>query len=251
MHNFFYFNIPRVPYSPDDPGDANWVDLYHRLFYGRYIFLGKPLDKPTADHIIKCMIFLNQTDKEKKDFFFFLNCRGGGLVQGVGVFDTMQYVKADVNTIGIGLNASMGAFLLHGGTVGKRIMTENSSMMIHQPRLSPYDFPSDPEDTAFTTDQMSELRWYVQKTYISRTNQSREEITYLLERDVYLSPKQAVDLNFIDEFGKEFGYGTPFYGIAPDDLSAYKQYSPDHESIDISEDDYDKYDDDDDYEDIF
>nr|QXM16686.1 clp protease proteolytic subunit [Libocedrus chevalieri] len=183
--------------------ETNWVEIYYKLFFGRYIFLGRPLEKQPADQIMKSLIYLNQ-EKKKKGFFFFISCRGGGMIQGIAVYDVMQYVTADVSTIGYGLNASMGAFLLHGGTCSKRAVSENARVMIHQPRMSPYDRRHySGIESGYDTDNMNRLRTYVLETYIRTTKQEPEIIEYLLERDIYLEPKEAKNVNLIDEITVE------------------------------------------------
>ncbi|XP_057847993.2 DNA-directed RNA polymerase subunit beta-like [Cryptomeria japonica] len=125
------------------------------------------------------------------------------MVQGVAVYDTMQYVTGDVFTIGVGLNASMGAFLLHGGTFTKRVMTQNTSIMIHQPHMSPYDRRATSIESSFDSEYLGLLRSYVARTYLRRTKQDFELICYLLERDIYMTPDQAVEFGLIDEIGVE------------------------------------------------
>nr|BBN66536.1 ATP-dependent Clp protease proteolytic subunit [Diselma archeri] len=183
--------------------ETTWVELYYKLFFGRYIFLGRPLEKQPADQIMKCMIYLNQEDKTK-GFFFFLSCRGGGMKQGVAVYDVMQFVTGDISTIGYGLNASMGAFLLHGGAFSKRAVSENARVMMHQPRMSPYDHRHySGIESGSDADNMNRLRTYILETYIRRTGEDPELIEYLLERDIYLQPEEAKNVHLIDEITVE------------------------------------------------
>nr|UZH44240.1 clp protease proteolytic subunit [Juniperus virginiana] len=184
-----------------------WVELYYRLFFGRYLFLGRALEKQPADQIMKCMIYLNQED-QTKDFMFFISCRGGGMLQGVAVYDVMQFVIGDVFTAGFGLNASMGAFLLHGGALTKRVLSENGRIMIHQPHMSPYDRRRH-DESGFDAEFMGLLRTYILETYIRRTRQEPELIESLLERDIFLEPGDARDVCLIDEIGGE-GLGLFF-----------------------------------------
>nr|YP_010427049.1 ATP-dependent Clp protease proteolytic subunit [Juniperus procumbens]USN89891.1 ATP-dependent Clp protease proteolytic subunit [Juniperus procumbens] len=184
-----------------------WVELYYRLFFGRYLFLGRALEKQPADQIMKCMIYLNQED-QTKDFMFFISCRGGGMLQGVAVYDVMHFVTGDVFTAGFGLNASMGAFLLHGGALTKRVLSENGRMMIHQPHMSPYDRRRH-DESGSDAEFMGLLRTYILETYIRRTRQEPELIESLLERDIFLEPGDARDVFLIDEIGGE-GLGLFF-----------------------------------------
>nr|YP_009154361.1 ATP-dependent Clp protease proteolytic subunit [Metasequoia glyptostroboides]AKM70819.1 ATP-dependent Clp protease proteolytic subunit [Metasequoia glyptostroboides] len=217
-------NIPKVPYQGPEEEEPNWVEIYHRLFFGRYFFLARPLEKQPADQIMKSMIYLNQAD-QTKDFMFFLHCRGGGMVQGVAVYDTMQYVTGDVFTIGVGLNASMGAFLLHGGTFTKRVMTENASIMLHQPHMSPYDRRSTSIESGFDSEYLAELRSYVVDTYIRTTKQDYDIITYLLERDIYMTPEEAIEFGLVDAIGIE---GLDFLPTSYD-------YDDDHDDHDCDD----------------
>nr|YP_009520640.1 Clp protease proteolytic subunit [Cupressus torulosa]AXP33993.1 Clp protease proteolytic subunit [Cupressus torulosa] len=178
-----------------------WVELYYRLFFGRYLFLGRALEKQPADQIMKCMIYLNQED-QTKDFMFFISCRGGGMLQGVAVYDVMQFVTGEVSTAGFGLNASMGAFLLHGGAFTKRVLSENGRMMIHQPHMSPYDRRRH-DESGSDAEFMNLLRTYILETYIRRTRQEPELIESLLERDIFLEPGDAKGVCLIDEIGVE------------------------------------------------
>nr|YP_009922017.1 clp protease proteolytic subunit [Torreya jiulongshanensis]QMS50538.1 clp protease proteolytic subunit [Torreya jiulongshanensis]UPV69911.1 clp protease proteolytic subunit [Torreya jackii] len=195
-------SVPKVPFQGPGDEEPNWVELYHRLFRGRYLFLGKPLDKQAADQITKSLIYLNQENKEE-DFLFFLQCRGGGMTLGVAVYDAMQYVEGEVSTIGIGLNASMGAFILHGGTLTKRAVTENARVMIHQPHMSPYDNPPGPLGSGFDAFYMRNLRHYVARIYAKTTKQNFKLIYQLLERDMYMGPADAIEFGLIDQIGVE------------------------------------------------
>nr|QNT11743.1 Clp protease proteolytic subunit [Chamaecyparis hodginsii] len=157
------------------------------------------------------MIYLNQED-QTKDFMFFISCRGGGMLQGVAVYDVMQFVTGDVFTSGYGLNASMGAFLLHGGAFSKRVLSLNGRMMIHQPHMSPYDRRRHVESGS-DAEFMSRLRTYILDTYISRTKQDPEIIESLLERDIFLEPEDAKAVCLIDEIGVE-GMGLDFQNLS-------------------------------------
>nr|AQM39330.1 clp protease proteolytic subunit [Platycladus orientalis] len=227
-----------------------WVELYYRLFFGRYLFLGRALEKQPADQIMKCMIYLNQED-QTKDFMFFISCRGGGMLQGVAVYDVMQFVTGDVSTAGFGLNASMGAFLLHGGAFTKRVLSENGRMMIHQPHMSPYDRRRHDEsgsDAGF----MNRLRTYILETYIRRTRQEPELVESLLERDIFMEPKEARNFCLIDEIGVEgmsFANVWPFDSNHDDHEMGYGNHD-DHEMGDDNHDDHEMGDDNDDASEI-
>jgi ATP-dependent Clp protease protease subunit len=107
-------------------------DIYSRLLKSRIIFLGEEVNQHTANIVVAQMLFLESEDP-KADIVFYINSLGGSVYDGLAIYDTMQFVKCDVQTIGIGVQASLGAFLLSSGTKGKRLILPNSTVMIHQP----------------------------------------------------------------------------------------------------------------------
>lgn len=121
-----------IPYVIEKTqGGERSYDLYSRLLKDRIIFLGDEVNSVTANSIIAQMLFLDAEDPEK-DIFFYINSPGGSVADGLAIYDTMKYIKCDVNTICVGTAASMGAFLLSGGTKGKRYALPNAEVMIHQ-----------------------------------------------------------------------------------------------------------------------
>src|SRR6201995_4723478 len=107
-------------------------DIYSRLLRDRIIFLGSDVNQATANTVVAQLLFL-QAEDAKKDIFLYINSPGGSVYDGMAIYDTMQYVTNDIQTVGIGMQASMGAFLLSSGTKGKRFLLPNSTVMIHQP----------------------------------------------------------------------------------------------------------------------
>nr|YP_004891542.1 ATP-dependent Clp protease proteolytic subunit [Taiwania cryptomerioides]QJE37020.1 ATP-dependent Clp protease proteolytic subunit [Taiwania flousiana]BAK86876.1 ATP-dependent Clp protease proteolytic subunit [Taiwania cryptomerioides] len=211
--------IPKVPLGFNE-GKVRWSELYHKLFHVRILFLCKPLDKKTADLIVKSLMFLHQEDKTK-DYILFLNCRGGGMTEGVSIYDTMQYLDGDVTTLGYGMNASMGAFVLYGGTITKRLVSDNARVMLHQPHMSASECRT-AEESAFDAEYMNDLRTYVLNAYLSGTQEDYEMIHFLLERDVFLLPEVAVDLGIIDEVGIDLDI-LRYHNKDPDDLVSVKK----------------------------
>ncbi|KAH9295887.1 hypothetical protein KI387_025767, partial [Taxus chinensis] len=182
------------------------------LFRGGVLFLGKPLDEESASLIMKSMVYLNQENRGET-IMFFLHCRGGAMASGVALYDLMQYVTGQINTIGVGLNASMGAFVLHGGTRGKRAVSENGRVMIHQPFMSPYDSDKDKdneeedstdfkfEDPGFEAFYLRYLRQYITSTYLETSKMDYFMIHKLMERDHFLDPDTAVSFGIVDQVG--------------------------------------------------
>lgn len=124
--------MPLIPYVVEKvPGGERSYDLYSRLLKDRIIFLGEDVNHATANSVIAQMLFLEAEDPTK-DIFFYINSPGGSVSDGLAIYDTMKYIKCDVNTICVGMAASMGAFLLAGGTKGKRYALPNAEVMIHQ-----------------------------------------------------------------------------------------------------------------------
>ena len=123
---------PSVPYKMPGEQFTQWVNIYTRLARDRIIFLGEEVNDQIANEIIAIMLYLDSEDPGK-DIFLYINSPGGVVTSGLAIYDTMQHIKSDVVTICLGLAASMGSFLLAGGTKGKRLALPHSRIMIHQP----------------------------------------------------------------------------------------------------------------------
>nr|YP_004891337.1 ATP-dependent Clp protease proteolytic subunit [Cephalotaxus harringtonia var. wilsoniana]YP_009471730.1 ATP-dependent Clp protease proteolytic subunit [Cephalotaxus sinensis]YP_009641660.1 ATP-dependent Clp protease proteolytic subunit [Cephalotaxus hainanensis]YP_010138068.1 ATP-dependent Clp protease proteolytic subunit [Cephalotaxus griffithii]YP_010138150.1 ATP-dependent Clp protease proteolytic subunit [Cephalotaxus harringtonia]YP_010138314.1 ATP-dependent Clp protease proteolytic su len=195
--------IPKVPFWEIEVNEENeekekitWIELYQHLFLGRFIFLGKPIDAQSTTHIVKSMIHLDQQDAEM-NFKFFMHCRGGSLIGGISVYDVMQYVTGDVTTVGVGLNASAGAFMLHGGTVGKRFIGKHGRAMIHQPFVAIFE-KRRVRLTVEDAQYMNHLRNYVAEIYARNLRLSPDRMYGKIERDVHLTSKQALHVGLVD-----------------------------------------------------
>lgn len=169
-------------------------DIYSRLLRERIIFLGTGIDDGVADAVVAQLLFLEAEDPEK-DIQIYLNSPGGSVTAGLAIYDTIQQVAPDVVTICYGVAASMGAFLLSGGTKGKRMALPNARIMIHQPlggaQGQAVDIEIQAREILFLKDTLNGL-------LAEHTGQPLEKITEDTDRDYFLSPTEAVDYGLID-----------------------------------------------------
>jgi len=112
--------VPKVPFRLPEDDDASWVDLYNRLYQERFLFLGQEVNTEISNQLVGLMVYLSLEDKSR-DLYLFINSPGGEVISGMGIFDIMQVVEADVQTVCVGLAASMGSLLLVGGEITKRL----------------------------------------------------------------------------------------------------------------------------------
>ena len=174
-----------VPYVIEQTsrGERSY-DIYSRLLKERIIFLGEEVNDTSASIIVAQLLFLEAEDPSK-DIHLYINSPGGSVSAGFAIYDTMKYIKCDVSTICIGMAASMGAFLLAGGTKGKRFALPNSEIMIHQP-------------SGGARGQATEIK-IVAENMAANTGRSIEEIERDTERDNYMSAEEAKAYGLIDE----------------------------------------------------
>jgi len=169
-------------------------DIYSRLLRERIIFLGTGIDDQVADAMVAQLLFLEAEDPEK-DIQIYINSPGGSVTSGLAIYDTMQQVSPDVVTICYGLAASMGAFLLSGGTKGKRLALPNARIMIHQPlggaQGQAVDIEIQAKEILFLKDTLNGLM-------AEHTGQPLEKIAEDTDRDYFLSPAEAVQYGLID-----------------------------------------------------
>lgn len=173
-------------------------DIFSRLLSDRIIFLGEEVSDVSASLIIAQMLFL-EAQAPEKDIQLYINSPGGSVSAGFAIYDTMQYIKCDVSTICIGLAASFGAFLLAGGTKGKRIALPNAEIMIHQPAIHGNGIQGQATDIKITSDHIQKSKERLNSILAKNTGKSIEEITLATERDHYMSAAEAVDFGLIDK----------------------------------------------------
>lgn len=173
-------------------------DIFSRLLSDRIVFLGEEVSDMSASLIIAQMLFLEAQDPEK-DIQLYINSPGGSVSAGFAIYDTMQYIKCDVSTICIGLAASFGAFLLAGGTKGKRIALPNAEIMIHQPAIHGNGIQGQATDIKITSDHIQKSKERLNSILAGNTGKSIEEIAFATERDNYMSATEAMDFGLIDK----------------------------------------------------
>ncbi|MGL5191576.1 MAG: ATP-dependent Clp endopeptidase proteolytic subunit ClpP, partial [Cetobacterium sp.] len=169
-------------------------DIYSRLLKDRIIFLGSEIDDQIANAIVAQLLFLEAEDPNK-DIIMYINSPGGVITSGMAIYDTMNYIKPDVQTVCIGQAASMGALLLSAGAKGKRYSLENSRIMIHQPLGGAKGQATDIEIQAKEILRMKDL---TSKILSKNTNKSVDEIISATERDNFMSAEEAKEFGLID-----------------------------------------------------
>lgn len=184
-----------VPYVIEQTsrGERSY-DIYSRLLKDRIIFLGEEVSDVTASLIVAQMLFLEAEDPGK-DINFYINSPGGSVTAGMAIFDTMNYIKSDVSTICIGMAASMGAFLLAGGTKGKRFALPNSEIMIHQPSGGA---KGQATDIKIVADNIIKTRKRLNDILARNTGKPLEVIEVDTERDFYMMAEEAKEYGIID-----------------------------------------------------
>ncbi|ABG50799.1 ATP-dependent Clp protease proteolytic subunit ClpP [Trichodesmium erythraeum IMS101] len=170
-------------------------DIYSRLLRDRIIYLGEAIDSELANLIVGQLLYLDSEDPEK-DIYLYINSPGGSVSAGMGIYDTMRHVRPDVCTICMGIAASMGAFLLSGGTKGKRMSLPHSRIMIHQPLGGAQGQATDIEIQA---KEILYLKKYLNECLAEHTGQSIEKITEDTERDFFMSATEAMEYGIIDQ----------------------------------------------------
>jgi ATP-dependent Clp protease protease subunit len=190
---------PSVPYKLPGEQYTQWVNIYTRLARDRIIFLGDEVNDQIANEIIAIMLYLDSEDPGK-DIFLYINSPGGVVTSGLAIYDTMQHIKSDVVTICLGLAASMGSFLLGGGTKGKRLALPHSRIMIHQPSGGTRGQATDIEIEAR---EIIRIRHQLNGIYANNTNQSIEKIEKDMDRDFFMSAEEAREYGLIDKVIEE------------------------------------------------
>ena len=170
-------------------------DIFSRLLKERIIFVVDPINDSVASLVTAQMLFLESEDP-KKDVFMYINSPGGLVTAGLGIYDTMQYIKPQVSTLCIGQAASMGSFLLSAGTKGKRFSLPNSRIMVHQPSAG---FQGQATDIEIHANEVLSLKKRLNEIYSKHTGKSVEEIKIALERDNFMTPGAALDFGLIDK----------------------------------------------------
>jgi len=191
--------VPSVPYRLPGSQYERWIDIYTRLGQERIIFLGQEVTDALANRIVAYMLYLD-SDDPNKPIYLYINSPGGSVTAGLAIYDTMQYIKADIITICLGLAASMGSFLLAAGTKGKRLALPNSRIMIHQPMGGTRGQATDIEIEA---KEILRVRSELNNMLADCTGQSLEKIEKDTDRDYYMSAEEAKEYGLIDQVIEE------------------------------------------------
>ncbi|MDE6875992.1 MAG: ATP-dependent Clp protease proteolytic subunit [Lachnospiraceae bacterium] len=188
-----------VPYVIEQTsrGERSY-DIFSRLLSDRIIFLGEEVSDVSAQLIVAQMLFLEAQDPQK-DIQLYINSPGGSITAGLAIYDTMQFVKCDVSTICIGLAASFGAFLLAGGTRGKRIALPNAEVLIHQPAISGNGVHGQATEIQIVSDHIQKSKLRLNRILAENTGKSAEQIAADTERDHYMTAQEALEYGLIDK----------------------------------------------------
>jgi ATP-dependent Clp protease protease subunit len=185
-----------VPYVVEQTsrGERSY-DIFSRLLNDRIIFLSEEVNDTTASLIVAQLLYLENQDPDK-DIQFYINSPGGSVTAGMAIYDTMQYIKCDVNTICVGMAASMGAFLLAAGAKGKRMALPNAEIMIHQPSAGTQGQIT---DMAIHMKRLQTIKDRMNRILSEKTGKSLEEVTAACERDNFMTAEEAMAFGLIDE----------------------------------------------------
>ena len=178
-----------------------FYDIFSRLLNDRIIVLSDEINSASASVVVAQLLFLDSQDSEK-DIFLYINSPGGSISDGMAIYDTMRYVKADVSTICVGMAASMGAVLLAGGAKGKRIALPHSEILIHQPLIGGGGLGGQCTDIKIHSDHLYATREMLNRLLAENTGRTVEEIARDTERDHYMTAEEAKEYGLVDKIIK-------------------------------------------------
>jgi ATP-dependent Clp protease, protease subunit len=187
--------MPLIPsvVQQDSRGEREY-DIYSRLLSERIVFIGTPIDDQIGNLVVAQLLHLESDDPEK-DISVYINTPGGDVYSGLAIYDTMQFIKPDVQTICFGIAMSMGALLLTGGAKGKRLALPNSRMLIHQPSAG---FEGQASDIEIHAHEIIDMRGRIDKIFALHTGQPLEQVHDDMERDRFFKSHEAVEYGLID-----------------------------------------------------
>nr|CUR02554.1 clpP1 [Acacia exocarpoides] len=193
--------VPKVPFQGPGDEDASWDDLYNRLYRARVLFFGRRLDDELMNYIASILLYLNMQD-DKQDINMLINSPGGWLISGRTIYDLMQAVQPDVQTLCIGEAASTAAFVLLGGEITKRLAFPHARVMMHQPEA---DLCQKTETGEFFMEfeEVKLLYKYVIDCYVQRTGKPKDVIMEDFKKDDFMTPEEAQAYGIIDEIAGE------------------------------------------------
>lgn len=188
-------NTPLIPYVIEQtPRGERSYDIYSRLLNDRIVFLGEPVTRDSANLVIAQLLHLESQDPEK-DISLYIDSPGGDVYAGLGILDTMNFIKPDVSTICVGMAASMAAVLLAAGAKGKRLALPNSMVLIHQPSSG---VQGQQTDIQIVADETKWLRQHLNELLSEYTGQPLEKVNVDTERDNYMRAQEAADYGLVD-----------------------------------------------------
>lgn len=185
--------MPYVIYRTED--SERYSDLFSALLEDRIIFLSEQVTDAVASSVVAQLLYLENRDPEK-DIFLYINSPGGSVTAGMAIYDTMQHIKPDVNTICVGMAASMGAFLLAGGAKGKRMALSNSEVMIHQPSAGTHGQVT---DMVLHVKHFERNKNRMNRIMAANVGRSEDEVSKACERDNFMTSEEALSFGLIDK----------------------------------------------------
>ena len=188
--------MPLVPVvvQQDSRGDREY-DIYSRLLAERIVFIGTPIDDQVANLVVAQLLHL-ESEEPEKDISVYINSPGGDVYSGLAIYDTMQFIKPQVQTICFGMAMSMGSLLLTGGAKGKRLALPNSRVLIHQPSAG---FEGQSSDIEIHAREILNMRERIEEIYTHHTGQPRERVHEDMERDRFFKADEAVEYGLVDQ----------------------------------------------------
>nr|QGU84350.1 clp protease proteolytic subunit [Casearia velutina] len=187
--------VPKVPFrNPGEDGSV-WIDVYNRLYRERLLFLGQDIDSEISNQLIGLMLYLS-AESEIQDLYLFINSPGGWVMPGFAIYDAMQCVRPDVQTVCMGLAASMGSFILVGGKITKRLAFPHARVMIHQPIAAFYE--AQIGEFVLEAEELLKLREILTRVYAQRTGKPLWVVSEDMERDVFMSATEAQVHGIVD-----------------------------------------------------
>ena len=185
-----------IPYVIEQTGRGERVyDIYSRLLKDRIIFIGTPIDSQVANVVVAQLLLLDSQNPER-EIQIFINCPGGEVYAGLAMYDVMQFIRAPIRTVCVGIAMSMGSVLLMAGAKGRRTALPNSRIMIHQGSSG---FRGNTPDVEVQAKEIFALREIMTSLYVKHTGHAAEKLTRDMERDFFMTPHQALEYGLIDE----------------------------------------------------
>nr|YP_009231184.1 clpP-like protease [Dipteronia sinensis]ALV83916.1 clpP-like protease [Dipteronia sinensis]QBS30463.1 clpP-like protease [Dipteronia sinensis]QBS30551.1 clpP-like protease [Dipteronia sinensis]QBS30639.1 clpP-like protease [Dipteronia sinensis]QBS30727.1 clpP-like protease [Dipteronia sinensis] len=186
--------VPKVPFRTPGERNATWIDI-NRLYRERLIFLGQAIDSNVSNQLIGLFVYLS-SESDTKDLYLLINSPGGWVIPGIAIYDTMQFVRPDIQTICMGLAASMGSFILVGGAITKRLAFPHARVMIHQPAAGFYEAQT--SELILEAEELLKLREILTRVYVQRTGKPLWAVSEDMERDTFMSATEAQAHGIVD-----------------------------------------------------